>query len=147
MSSLHERSRSRHLRTTETDTKMLTSRSNAIPALIRGFAAALLVLPLAVSGCSKEEDSAKKDDAKAEKKKDDKPSLMLSNDTEACRAALKCCEERVKLKNDGKATPEDINLSCSGVGMAADDTACGEFKKGYVMEIESLGKPVPDACK
>lgn len=91
----------------------------------------------------------KKDDAKDEKKdakKDDKPSLMLSNDTPACRQALECCEKMVEATK-GSATPEDINLSCSGVGMASDDNTCGEFKKGFAMAIEAGGKPLPDSCK
>ena len=108
------------------------------------LAAALFLAPL--SGCksdeAKSDDKAKTDDKKA----DDKPSLMLTNDTDACRGALKCCEEMVKLEK-GEAKPEDINLSCSGVGMAADDKTCGEFKTGYAMAIEASGKPVPDVCK
>ena len=47
----------------------------------------------------------------------------------------------------GKATPEDINLSCSGVGMADSDDICKEFKKGYAMALEASGKPLPDDCK
>lgn len=89
----------------------------------------------------------KKDEAKSDGKSEDKkPSLMLSNDTPACRQALECCEKMVEI-DKGKATPDDINLSCSGVGLANDDNTCGDFKKGYAMAIEAKGQPVPDACK
>ncbi|MCR9159263.1 MAG: hypothetical protein ACE37F_08905 [Nannocystaceae bacterium] len=96
----------------------------------------------------------KKDDAKAEKKGDEKkdkaedePGLMLSNDTEVCRKALKCCVESVKISNDGKADPEKVNLSCSGVGMAPDDATCTQFAEGYKAVFEAGGKPVPDVCE
>jgi hypothetical protein len=89
----------------------------------------------------------KKDDAKSdEAKKEDKPSLMLTNDTPACRQALVCCEKMVEL-DKGSASPEDINLSCSGVGIAADDDMCEDFKKGYAMAIEAKSQELPDACK
>jgi hypothetical protein len=106
----------------------------------------LTIVPLfaalvCASACDKQDD-AKQDDAK----KDAKPSLMLSNDTPACRQALECCEQMVEATK-GSATPEDINLSCSGVGMAPDDSTCGEFKKGFAMAIEAGGKPLPDSCK
>ncbi len=74
------------------------------------------------------------------------PSLMLRNDTPACQKALECCGKMVEL-DKGTATPEDINLSCSGVGLAADDKTCDDFKKGYAMAIESKEKPVPESCK
>ena len=104
--------------------------------------AALLVFPLALTACDKKEDG----DKKAEKKEEKKPSLMLSNDTEACRKALECCEEMVKAENGGEATPENINLSCSGVGMAADNKTCGDFAKGYKAAIEAKGGEVPASC-
>lgn len=86
-------------------------------------------------------------DGKSKAASEDKGSgLMLSNDTPLCRKALECCEKMVEL-DKGKASPEDINLSCSGVGMAADDKGCDDFKKGYAMSIEGKGKPVPDSCK
>lgn len=95
-------------------------------------------------------DGDKKDDAKAEKKDEkkdeDKPALMLSNDTEVCRNALKCCVESVKISNDGKADPEKINLSCSGVGMASDDDTCKQFAAGYKASFEAASKPVPEVC-
>ena len=100
-------------------------------------------LSLVACGDKKDEGGDKKDDKKA---KEDKPSLMLSNDTPACRAALECCEAMVEA-DKGEKTPEDINLSCSGVGMASDDKTCDDFKKGYAMSIEAKGKPVPDSCK
>jgi hypothetical protein len=102
--------------------------------------AALMFAP----ACDKKDDA--KSDGKDGAKKEDKPSLMLSNDTPACRQALECCEKMVEL-DKGKATPEDINLSCSGVGMAGDDQTCGDFKKGYAIGIEAKGQTVPDACK
>jgi hypothetical protein len=90
----------------------------------------------------------KKSDAKKDDKADgDKPSLLLSNDTPACRAALKCCEAMVANDKDGKATPEDINLSCSGVGMADSDETCGQFKEGYAAALEAKGADVPADCK
>jgi hypothetical protein len=104
------------------------------------FTATLLLAPLALACSSKDE--AKSDD----KAKADKPSLRLTNDTPACRSALSCCEEMVKIEK-GAAKPEDINLSCSGVGMSNDDATCDQFKKGYAMGIEASGKPVPDVCK
>lgn len=76
----------------------------------------------------------------------ERPGLQLSNDTPGCRKALECCEKMVEI-DKGKATPEDINLSCSGVALAADDKTCDDFKKGYAMAVESKGKPVPDSCK
>ena len=100
-------------------------------------------LTLTLGACDKTED---KKDGEGDKAKADKPSLHLSNDTDACRNALKCCEEMVKAEK-GEATPEDINLSCSGVGMAPDDKTCDDFKKGYAMSFESKDKPVPDSCK
>jgi hypothetical protein len=110
------------------------------------LAATLLLAPLALACSSKDE--AKSDDKANDKPKaEDKPSLRLTNDTPACRSALSCCEEMVKLEKGGEAKPEDINLSCSGVGMAPDDATCGEFKKGYAMGIEASTKPVPDVCK
>ena len=50
-------------------------------------------LTLTLGACDKQED---KKDGEGDKAKDDKPSLHLSNDTDACRNALKCCEEMVK---------------------------------------------------
>jgi hypothetical protein len=111
--------------------------------ITQGFIMLLAVSALSLAGCDKKDEASgdKKDKAEA-----DKPSLMLSNDTPACRKALECCEAMVAA-NNGKATPEDINLSCSGVGMADSDSTCDEFKKGYAMSLEAGGKPVPDACK
>ncbi len=104
---------------------------------------------LGPAGCDSK-DEAKSDD-KAEAKdgaKDDakKPALMLSNDTEVCRKALECCVESVKLANDGKAEPDQINLSCSGVGMAPDDDTCTQFAKGYKMAFEAKKAEVPASC-
>jgi hypothetical protein len=109
--------------------------------------ATLLLAPLALA-CSSKDEAKSDDKAKSndKAKADDKPSLMLTNDTPACRSALSCCEEMVKLEK-GEAKPEDINLSCSGVGMAPDDATCDQFKKGYAMGIEASTKPVPDVCK
>ncbi|MFO7562321.1 MAG: hypothetical protein R6X02_06730 [Enhygromyxa sp.] len=109
----------------------------------------LSVLPLLAAlvfapACDKKDEA--KSDAKSDEAKKDKPSLMLSNDTPACQQALACCEKMVEI-DKGEATPEDINLSCSGVGMAGDDKTCGDFKKGYAMAIEAKGQAVPDACK
>jgi hypothetical protein len=112
-------------------------------ALPRTLTLLAISAALALTACDKKEEGKKDDKKKAE---EDKPSLILSNDTPACRTALECCEAMVELEK-GEATPEDINLSCSGVGMAADDKTCGDFQKGYVMAIEGSGKPVPDACK
>jgi hypothetical protein len=95
--------------------------------------------------CDKKDEKA--DGGEGDKKaEEDKPSLMLTNDTPACRAALECCEAQVTAEK-GKATPEDINLSCSGVGMAENDDTCNQFKTGYAQAIEGMGKPVPDVCK
>lgn len=105
--------------------------------------AVLTLFPLALTACDKKDEDSKSDAKKDEKK----PSLHLSNDTEPCRKALECCEEMVKLEKGGEATPEDINLSCSGVGMAADDKTCGDFKKGYKAAIEAKGNDVPAACE
>jgi|GEM_PF-2546955 len=104
------------------------------------------------SGCDskKEADGAKaekadkKDGDKAEKK--DKPALMLSNDTEVCRKALECCVESVKVENDGKAEPDQINLSCSGVAMASDDDTCKQFADGYKYTFEKAKAEVPAVC-
>ena len=76
-----------------------------------------------------------------------KPALRLRNDTDACRHALECCVERVKLDNDGKADPDQINLSCSGIGMAQDDATCKQFAEGYAYNFEKAGKPLPEVCK
>lgn len=111
--------------------------------ITHGLMMLLTVSALSLAGCDKKEEASgdKKDKADA-----DKPSLMLSNDTPECRKALECCEAMVAAEK-GKTTPEDINLSCSGVGMADSDATCEEFKKGYAMSIEASGKPVPDDCK
>ena len=111
-------------------------------AHLRTLSVLPLLAALAFAPACDKKDEAKKDEAK----KDDKPSLRLSNDTPACRQALECCEKMVEVTN-GSATPEDIDLSCSGVGMAPDDKTCGDFKTGYAMGIEAAGKPVPDVCK
>ena len=112
--------------------------------ITHGLMMLVAVSALSLAGCDKKEaDADKKAGAKAET---DKPSLILSNDSPECRKALECCEAMVTAEK-GKATPEDINLSCSGVGMADSDDTCKEFKKGYAMAFEASGKPVPDACK
>lgn len=113
--------------------------------ITHGLILLMAVSTLSLAGCDKKEaDADKKDgDKKAEA---DKPSLILSNDTPECQKALKCCEAMVTSEK-GKATPEDINLSCSGVGMADSDDTCKEFKKGYAMAFEASGKPLPDDCK
>lgn len=105
----------------------------------------LAISALSLAACDKKDEAkdGKGDKDKAEAKK---PGLMLSNDTPACQKALACCEAMVTAKQ-GKATPEDINLSCSGVGMADNDKLCDDFKTGYAMAIEASGKPVPDSCK
>ncbi len=110
--------------------------------------AAALALSTGCDGDKKEEDGKadKKDDGKKAEDKGDKPALMLSNDTETCRKALECCVESVKLSNDGKADPEKINLSCSGVGMAPDDDTCKQFAAGYKPAFEAASKPVPESC-
>lgn len=102
------------------------------------------IFALCMCSCNKDGDSDKSGGSK--KAKEEKPSLMLKHDSPTCRQALKCCEAMVKL-DKGKATPEDINLSCSGVGMADSDKTCEDFKKGYVMAIQSKGKEVPKDCK
>lgn len=120
----------------------------AIVRAMKRFTHALMILAvstLAFAGCDKGDESGGDKD-KDKKAKGDKPSLMLSNDTEACKQALKCCEAMVESQGT-ELTPEQINLSCSGVGMADSDDTCNEFKKGYAMSIEAAGKPVPDACK
>jgi hypothetical protein len=111
--------------------------------ITHGFMMLLAVSALSLAACDKK-DEAK--DAKGDKAEKKKPGLMLSNDTPACQKALECCEAMVAAEK-GSATPEDINLSCSGVGMADNDKLCDDFKTGYAMAIESSGKPVPDACK
>jgi len=107
------------------------------------FIITLMLSLTALGGCGSDE---AKTDTKGDAKAKERPGLKLSNDTPACQQALACCEAMVEL-DKGKATPEDINLSCSGVGMAADDKTCGDFKTGYSMAIESKGKPVPESCK
>lgn len=93
-------------------------------------------------------DNDKKDDkASSDKAAGDKPSLMLANDTPACKAALKCCEAMVAADKGGEAKPEDINLSCSGVGMADSDDNCEQFKQGYAAALEAKGADVPADCK
>jgi hypothetical protein len=89
------------------------------------------------------------DDKKADDKKadGDKPSLLLTNDTPACKAALACCEAMVAADKGGKASPEDINLSCSGVGMADSDDTCEQFKQGFAASFEAKSAEVPAACK
>lgn len=104
------------------------------------FAAALLLS----AGCNKKEGG---DAAKGEAEGKTESSLALSNDTAACQGALKCCEAMLETTTGKKPTGEEINLGCSGVGMAPDDNTCGEFKKGYVSAIEAAGKEVPAACK
>lgn len=101
------------------------------------------VSALSLAACDKKDEAA---GDKKDKAAEDKPSLILSNDTDVCRKALKCCEAMVEAEK-GKLTPEDINLSCSGVGMANDDNMCQEFAKGFAIALEAGGKPVPDACK
>lgn len=125
-------------------TATLPSMKKALQIVTFSLAAALAL----GTGCDEKKDEAKaekKDEAKAEKK-DEGPSLRLSNDTEACQNALKCCVESVKLRNDGKADPEQVNLSCSGVGMAPDDATCKQFADGYKPLFEAEGKPVPEVC-
>lgn len=107
------------------------------------LAALLTLSTLACDDKEATKDGAAKSDGAAK----ERPSLRLSNDTPACQQALKCCEEMVKADKGGEAKPEDINLSCSGVGMAADDKTCDDFKKGFAMSFESKSKPVPDSCK
>lgn len=102
------------------------------------------LLTLTTLACDKKDEG--KDAGKDAGKAKDRPGLKLSNDTPACQQALACCEEMVKA-DKGEAKPEDINLSCSGVGMAADDKTCDDFKKGFAMSFESKSKPVPDSCK
>lgn len=117
----------------------MQSRATLFSALLTTLTSFVLV-----AGCGSDDKPKAEGDAKA--KPEARPSLRLSNDTPACQKALECCEKMVEI-DKGKTTPEDINLSCSGVGMAADDKTCDDFKKGYAMGIESKGKPVPDSCK
>lgn len=77
---------------------------------------------------------------------DDERGLAMSSDSAACKQAMACCEKRVELEK-GEATPEDINLSCSGVAMAKTDELCEEFKQGYVVALEAAGKELPAECK
>ncbi|PRQ09032.1 hypothetical protein [Enhygromyxa salina] len=113
--------------------------------ITQGIMMLVAVSTLSLAACDKKDEAAGDKDKK-ETADADKPSLRLSNDTEECRNALKCCEAMVSAEK-GSATPEDINLSCSGVGMADSDDLCKEFKKGFTMALEAGGKPVPDACK
>jgi len=72
--------------------------------------------------------------------------LEMTSHSATCTKAMQCCVEMVKL-DKGKATPEDINLSCSGVALAKDDAGCQEFAKGYAAAISEKEKPLPTACK
>ncbi|MEM6296326.1 MAG: hypothetical protein AAGA54_33960 [Myxococcota bacterium] len=113
------------------------------------------LLPLALLGALSLASGCDGDDAKSSAKSESKPAedakpkpaLRLQNDTDACRQALECCVERVKLDNDGKAEPDQINLSCSGIGMAQDDATCKQFAQGYAYNFEKAGKPLPEVCK
>jgi hypothetical protein len=110
--------------------------------MIIRIATAVLLTALCFPGCKDSSSEGSGDDTAA----DDKPSLMLSNDTEVCQKALRCCEEMIRARKGG-TTPEDINLSCSGVGMAKTDDECQEFAKGYAAAIESVGAKLPPDCK
>ncbi len=101
-----------------------------------------LLLPLALgtllaTGCDSSE--AKKDDAEPAAKKDDaKPD---DSRPEACQKAEACCKAMAKM--DGS----DASLICTGVQFAEKAEECDQFKKGYVMAIESKKAEVPAECQ
>ena len=77
---------------------------------------------------------------------DEERGLMMSSDSAVCKKAMSCCVALVKSEK-GKASPEDVNLKCSGVALADTDDMCTQFHKGYVMALESSDKAVPAECK
>lgn len=83
-------------------------------------------------------------------KSDDKATggskLEMKSNSAVCKKAMTCCELYVKVEK-GASTPEDINLMCSGVALAATDAECDQFRQGYVATLESGGKTVPAECK
>ncbi|MEM9696021.1 MAG: hypothetical protein AAGA56_25990 [Myxococcota bacterium] len=97
---------------------------------------------------SDKNDAGKKGDEKDDAKSGNEPSsrLAMSSESDVCKKAMKCCEERVKLETGGTKS-EDINLKCSGVAMAKTDDECKQFAKGYAMSLEAGGKTVPASCK
>lgn len=72
--------------------------------------------------------------------------LEMSSSSAACKKAMTCCEKMVEVQK-GKASPEDVNLSCSGVAIAKTDAECDQFRQGYAASLESGGKAVPAECK
>lgn len=114
-----------------------------------------------VAGCDDKKDDAKpadkkdgdKADDKAGDKKEEAPAngrkskLAMQSESEACTKAIRCCEEMV-IAREGKVDPAAINLSCSGVAMAADDKQCEAFGMGYGMAAKASfkDKPLPEVC-
>lgn len=82
--------------------------------------------------------------------KSDKPAggsgLAMSSSSAACKKAMTCCELSVKAQK-GTATPEDINLSCSGVALAKTDADCNLFRDGYVGVFTAKELEIPAECK
>ena len=72
--------------------------------------------------------------------------LVMTSNSAACKKAMACCEQRVKIEK-GSSKIEDINLMCSGVALASTDAECDQFRQGYVASFESAGKTVPAECK
>ncbi|MBT8496208.1 MAG: hypothetical protein KJO07_24395 [Deltaproteobacteria bacterium] len=95
-----------------------------------------IFLAVACKGESKDGDSAKDEGSS--------PGLEMSSDSAACKQAMDCCKEMVKV-TEGKLTPENVNLKCSGVALAESDDDCNQFKKGYAAALE--GKEAPAVCK
>lgn len=101
------------------------------------YFAAVLVVGLALGvGCKSSDDAGG----------DEGPALHMSSDSEVCKKAMACCEKQVELEK-GTASPEDINLSCSGVALAETDEDCEAFRKGYVASLEAAGKELPAECQ
>ena len=69
----------------------------------------------------------------------------MTHDSPACRKALACCEAKVAIENP-TAKAEDYNGACSGPAIAASDSDCDQFRKGYIDEVNAAKKPVPGAC-
>lgn len=99
------------------------------------FVCALLVASL--PGCKSSDKKAGESEA---------PGLSMSSNSAACKKAMACCA--IYAKNDkGTATPEDLNLKCSGVAMAKSDTECDQFRQGYAASFDAKGTPAPAECK
>ena len=72
--------------------------------------------------------------------------LEMKSSSAACKKAMTCCEQYVKIEKGGTKA-EDVNLMCSGVALAGTDAECDQFRQGYVATLEAGSKTVPAECK